>query len=111
MTNTEILTAGKWSRVRNAGECGKAIVTRGPLFGLACSKSATWKRGDSPAECTQHAVITQEWADLLKLATTRGYLLTQVDGRMPYEVRRQGSPLMSMNFRTTVHLRRWLQNA
>jgi hypothetical protein len=56
---TPRLLAAGWTRFSSSrGECGQAIVTPGPLRGLACAKPALWgKGGIDYALCAQHAVL------------------------------------------------------
>lgn len=59
--HTPRLLAAGWTRFSGPqGECGQAIVTRGPLYGLACEKSAYWGKGGMPRLCAQHAVLAIE---------------------------------------------------
>jgi hypothetical protein len=52
-----LLAAGWYRFSQSRGQCGEAIVTRGPLFGLACAKPAYWCKGEGPAMCANHGVL------------------------------------------------------
>lgn len=116
-TPTEIIIAAGWRKLsRTAGECGEALTASGSSNGLACSRPAKWVPADAdaktPIRCAQHAAAVVRRADepetLHAYAEARGFVITEVTGRMPIEARRKGESLLAMNFRSEAHARTWL---